>query len=212
MVFIYFFWYSERYRVLSQGTDVLIDSLLVLFFGGIVMTTLLMLPTFLSTFLVYRNTGYKLNYKLESSRVFTTMIFNFIWMIFGFGPIYLRLGEFRDPQERIVVNKSFVKGISIAAIIIVLSSSLLAFLSVLIVGIPGEFVGTLFNNSPLKGHIITSYLGSIWISIILLLPLGDYYDKVIKRWNQVVYFILLAAGLLLLLQSFSLMQFLTQTI
>ncbi len=208
MVFIYFFWYSEQYRALSQVTDFFTESGLVIFFGGILLTTLLMLPTWLSTFLVYRNTGYKLDYRLESSRVFTTIIFNLIWMIFGYGPIFLRLGEFRDPQERIVINKSFIKGISIAAIIVVLSSSLLAFLSVLIIGIPGEFIGTFLKNSPLKGHIIISYLGSIWISIILLLPFGDYYDKVIKRWNQVAYFILLAVSLILLLLSFTLMQFL----
>ncbi len=212
MVIIYFFWYSEQYRALSQVTDVFTESGLVFFFGGILLTTLLMLPTWLSTFLVYRNTGYKLNYRLESSRVFTTIIFNFIWMIFGYGPIFLRLGEFRDPQERIIINKSFIKGISIAAIIVVLSSSLLALLSVLIIGIPGEFMGTFLKNSPLKGHIIISYLGSIWISIILLLPFGDYYDKVIKRWNQVVYFILLAVSLMLLLLSFNLVQFIVQAI
>jgi hypothetical protein len=77
---------------------------------------------------------------------------------------------------------------------------------------PGEFVGFLFINSPLKSHIITSYFGSIWISIILLFPLGDYYDKVIKQWNQIGYFILLSISFFLLLHSFTLMNFLSQMV
>ncbi|MFX0087373.1 MAG: zinc ribbon domain-containing protein [Candidatus Hodarchaeota archaeon] len=212
MIFIYFFWFSSRYAPLNIETDIITDGFFIIFFGGIVMTSLLMLPVWLSTFLVYRNTGFRLNFRIESSRVFTTIIFNLLWMFFGYGPIFLRLGEFQDPKQRIISNKSFIKGISLGSVIVVFGSIFFAILSIAVIGIPGEFTGFLFKNSPLKSHIITSYFGSIWISIILLFPLGDYYDKVIKRWNQIAYFILLSISFLLLLNSFTLMNFLSQLV
>ncbi len=212
MIFIYFFWFSGRYAPLIVETDIITAGFFIIFFGGIVMTSLLMLPVWLSTFLVYRNTGFRLNFRIESSRVFTTIIFNLLWMFFGYGPIFLRLGEFEDPKQRIIRNRSFIKGISLGSIIVVFGSILFAFLSIAVIGIPGEFTGFLFNNSPLKSHVITCYFGSIWISIILLFPLGDYYDKVIKQWNQIAYFILLSISFFLLLHSFNLMGFLSQMI
>jgi predicted amidophosphoribosyltransferase len=213
MLLIYFFWYSRRYADLTARIDPVADAMLVTFFGGIFLTALLMTPTWLSTFMLYRNTGYKMNYRLNSSRVLITGLFNLVWILFPFfGPIILQLGDFKDPQERIMIHKSFIRGIAWGAVFTVSCTLILALLSLVTVGIPGTFAGFLFQNHPVKSHLITSYFGATWISLIILLPFGDYYDKAIKRWNQLGYIILLAIGLLLLTHSFNLMGVLTQTV
>ena len=213
MLLIYIFWYSGRYAGLVERIDPIADTMLLSFFGGVFLTALLMTPIWLSTFMLYRNTGNKMNYRLNSSRVFITVILNLVWILFPFfGPIILQLGDFKDPQERMIVQKPFVRGIAWGVVFTVSCTLILALLSLATVGIPGTFAGFLFQNHPLKSHLFTSYFGATWISLILLLPFGDYYDKAIKRWNQLGYLILLAVGLLLLIYSFNLMGVLTQKI
>ncbi|MFX1285979.1 MAG: zinc ribbon domain-containing protein [Promethearchaeota archaeon] len=212
MLLIYIFWYSSRYANLVQQIDPVTDGILILFFGGGFLTTLLMIPIWLSTFMLYRTTGHKLNYRIDSSRVFITAIFNLIWVFVGFGPIMLQLGDFKDPQDHVLVQKSFIRGIAWGAVFSISCTVTLALLSLTIIGIPGMFAGFLFQDYPIKGHLFATYFGATWISIIILLPFGDYFDKVIKRWNQIGYFILLAIGLLLLIHSFNLIGLLTQNV
>ncbi|MFX1507213.1 MAG: zinc ribbon domain-containing protein [Promethearchaeota archaeon] len=213
LLIIYLFWYSGRYADITNSIDLFTDGVIIIVFGGIILTVLLMVPIWLATFMLYRNTGYRMNYRLDSSRVFITVIFNLLWILFPFfGPIILQLGDFKDPQERVIVHKSFIRGIVLGSILTISGTLILAFLNLLTLGIPGMFAGILFQNHPIKSHLLTTYFGATWISIILLLPFGDYFDKVIKRWNQFGYLILLAIGLLLLTHSFNLMGLLSQSV
>lgn len=213
LLIIYIFWYSGRYVNITDSIDPITDGVIIFVFGGIILTFLLMVPIWLSTFMLYRNTGYRMNYRLDSSRVFITIIFNLLWILFPFfGPIILQLGDFKDPQERVIVHKSFTRGIVLGSILTISGTLILAFLNLLTLGIPGMFAGILFQNHPIKSHLLTTYFGATWISLILLLPFGDYFDKVIKRWNQFGYLILLAIGLLLLTHSFNLMGILSQNV
>ncbi|MFW9905945.1 MAG: zinc ribbon domain-containing protein [Candidatus Thorarchaeota archaeon] len=213
LLIIYIFWYLGRYADITDRIDPITDGVLVFVFGGIILTFLLMVPIWLSTFMLYRNTGYKMNYRLDSSRIFITIIFNLLWILFPFfGPIILQLGDFKDPQERVIVHKSFTRGIVLGTILTISGTLILAFLNLLTLGIPGMFAGILFQNHPIKSHLLTCYFGATWITLILLLPFGDYFDKVIKRWNQFGYLILLAIGLLLLTHSFNLMGLLSQNV
>ncbi len=207
---IYIFWFSGRYSNLVEQYNPITDGILTSFFGGILLTALLMLPIWLSTLLVYRNTGYRLNYRIDSSRVFITVIFNVIWLFVGFGPILLQIGDFKNPRERFLVQKSFIKGIVWGTVFTVCFTLLLALLSIATAGFPGVFSGFLFQNHPIKSHLLASYFGATWISLVLILPFGDYFDKVIKHWSQLGYFILLAIGFLLLTHSFNLMGLLYQ--
>ncbi|UCG01163.1 MAG: zinc ribbon domain-containing protein [Candidatus Heimdallarchaeota archaeon] len=213
LLLIYIFWYTGRYADLVDQVDPITDGIITFIFGGVILTILLMVPIWLSTFMLYRNTGYRMNYRLDSSRVFITVIFNFLWILFPFfGPIILQLGDFKDPQERVIVHRSFVQGIVLGSILTICGTLILGLLNLLTIGIPGVFAGLLFQNHPINSHIITSYFGATWISLILLLPFGDYFDKVLKRWNQFGYLILLAVGLLLLTHSFNIMGLLSQNV
>lgn len=213
MLIIYTFWYYIRYADLVDRIDPLTDGMLILLFGGVFLTSLLMIPIWLSTFLLYRTNGYRMNYRLDFSRVFMTVIFNTIWLLFvGFGPILLQVGDFKDSKDHIIMHKSFIRGIAWGAVITVSLTMILALLSFAIVGVPGVFAGFIFQNHPIKSHLLTSYIGATWLVLILLLPFGDYFDKVIKRWNQFGYLILLAIGFLFLIHSFNLMDLLTQRI
>ncbi|MHA1331118.1 MAG: zinc ribbon domain-containing protein [Candidatus Hodarchaeales archaeon] len=207
---IYIFWYTNRYIYLTKVDDPGTDLILLLFFGS-VLSILMLAPVILSTFIMYRNSGYRLEYHLDSSRIFVAVIFNIIWMFFGFyGPIFLRMGEFKSLKERVVMNRSFSKGIVIGAVFSILGSLILGIFCLLTVGLPGEFRGFIFQDHPLKSHLVTSFIGATWISLLLLMPFGDYYDKIIKNWNQVLYFILFAITLLLLTYSFRVLIILTQ--
>ncbi|MFX0126484.1 MAG: zinc ribbon domain-containing protein [Candidatus Hodarchaeota archaeon] len=213
LLIIYIFWYTGRYADLVEPIDPITDGIIIFIFGGVILTMLLMIPIWLSTFMLYRNTGYRMNYRLDSSRILITVIFNLLWILFPFfGPIILQLGDFKDPQERIIMHKSFIQGIVWGSILTISGTLILALLNLLTLGIPGMFAGLVFQNHPMKSHLLTSYFGATWISLILLLPFGDYFDKVIKRWNQLGYLILLAIGLLLLTHSFNLMGLLTQNV
>lgn len=213
LLLIYIFWYTGRYADLVERIDPITDGIIIFIFGGVILTMLLMIPIWLSTLMLYRNTGYRMNYRLDSSRVFITVIFNLLWILFPFfGPIILQLGDFKDPQERVIVHKSFTRGIVLGSVLTISGTLILALLNLLTLGIPGMFAGVLFQNHPMKSHLLTSYFGATWISLILLLPFGDYFDKVLKRWNQFGYLVLLAIGLLLLTHSFNLMGLLTQNI
>jgi len=130
--------------------------------------------------------------------------------LFGFGPIILHMGEIRDVKPQIFNQRSFRRGIILGVIFVLCCSTILGLLTLTIVGMPGLFSGFLFQDHPLTGHILASYFGATWLSIILLLPLGDYYDKVIKQWNIVGYLILLIASFILLTHSLNLIGILTQ--
>jgi len=212
ILLIYIFWYSSRYADLGQQIDPITEGIMIFIFGGAFLTSLLMTPIWLSTFLLYRNSGYKMNYRLDSSRVFITIIFNLIWAFIGFGPIILQLGDFKDTKDHIIVQRSFIRGIAWGAVFSVSCTLILALLSFAIIGIPGMFAGFIFQNHPIRSHLFAAYFGATWISLIILLPFGDYFDKVIKRWNQFGYFVLLAIGLLLLIHSFNLIGLLTQNV
>lgn len=211
LLIIYVFWYSSRYIGLTGRIDIITEGFLALV-AITFLTFLLMSPIWLSTFLVFRNTGYRLNFKLDSSKIFITIIFNMLWILFGYGPILLRMGEFKDVDQRIINQRPFVKGIVWGAVITIFFSTILGLLTLTVVGIPGLFAGFLFQNHPIKGHILASYFGATWIALILLLPLGEYFDRVIKQWNVIGYLILLTIGFLLLTHSFNLIGFLTQRI
>jgi predicted amidophosphoribosyltransferase len=213
LLFIYIYWYFSRYIELTDEINPFTEAILM-FSAIILLTFLLMAPIWLATFFVYRNTGYRLQYKLDITKIFFTIIFNGIWILLpqGFGPILLRLGEFKGLDQRAINQKSFTKGIVWGSIITVFLSAILGLLTVTIVGVPGMFAGFLFKDHPLKGHILATYIGATWVSIILLLPLGEYFDRVIKQWNIVGYILLLVIGFLLLTHSFNLISFLTQTI
>ena len=215
---IYYTWYSfylDSYLVFSNlpPANYIENILISIFFGGLCLPLLSLAPIIISIFLVYRNTGYKLEYKLDPSRVFITIIFNFIWMFIGFvgfGPILLRLGDFKVPYERVIVQKSFRKGIALGVIFSVLCTVFLASITVAMVGVPGLFAGEFLRDSFLMAHISTSFFGAIWISLMFLMPLGDYFDKIIKEWNQIGYLILLVISLFLMTYTFQLLSTLSQ--
>ncbi|MHA1994353.1 MAG: zinc ribbon domain-containing protein [Candidatus Hodarchaeales archaeon] len=202
---IYFYWfnvYSSSISFTTQNDElpIILDVVLGIF-SGFVLTSLLMMPIWLATFLVYRKTGYQVRYQLDSSRVLITVIFNLIWIYFGGGPIILRLGDIKTTEERGLRNRFFVKGIAWGSIFTVLVTFLLAIVSIGVVGLVGEFAGFLFQDSSLMIHSITLFFGAIWISLILILPLGDFYDRVLKEWNIVVYFIMLMVILIIFFYS-----------
>ncbi len=212
---IYFYWFdrysnpNSPYSFLITETDIILDG----FFGimsGFLLTSLLMMPIWLATFFVYRKTGYHINYRLDSSRVLITAVFNFLWIYFGGGPIILRLGDIKTTEERGIRNQSFVKGISWGSIYTVCITVLLAILSIGVVGLVGEFSGFLFRDLSLKTHSFTVFFGATWISLILILPLGDFYDRVLKQWNIVVYFIMLIVILLTFFYSMQVLAILAQ--
>lgn len=215
---IYALWFYWRYIEYSEAVNPFVIGILILGMSGL-LTLLLMFPIWLSSLLVYKNSGYKLNFRLDLMKASITVIFNLIWLLFQtpflfllFGPIILHMGEIRDVKPQVLNQRSFRKGIILGVIFVISCSIILGLLTLTIVGMPGLFSGFLFQNHPLTGHILASYFGATWLSLILLLPLGDYYDKVIKQWNIIGYIILLTASFILLTHSLNLIRILTQEI
>ena len=190
---IYFLWYDGFYKglnLVSDEVDPIMDGIFT-FIAGIILISLLMMPIWLATFFVYRKNGYHINYRLDTSRVLVTMIFNYIWILFfGGGPIILRVGDIKNTEERAVRNSSFIKGITWGSIITISFSLFLTLVTVLTIGLLGSFSGLVFHDHILKIHIIVTFFGGTWISIMLILPLGDFYDRVMKQYNMVLYFVL----------------------
>ena len=164
--------------------------------------SLLMMPIWLSTFFVYRKNGYHINYRLDTSRILITMIFNLIWGLFGAGPILLRLGDIRKTEERAIKNSSFIKGISWGSMITIGGTLLLTAVILFTFGIPGIFSGFIFQGDILKAHVVATFIGGTWISLMLILPLGDFYDRIIKQYNMVLYFVMFVMAILMLLYSY----------
>ena len=211
VLMIYFFWYSNPYSVILEEVDPLIDGSFV-FFSGLLLTLLLLMPLLLATFLVHRKSGYHINYRLDTSRVLITIIFNFLWAIFGGGPIILRLGDIKNTEDRAIKNYSFMKGIGWGSLFTVISTVLIALLTMSVIGLPGTFAGFLFQDQLVKGHVLTLFFGATWISLILILPLGDFYDRVLKEWNLVAYFLMLVTAILILLYSYEVLAFISRLI
>ncbi|MFW9778895.1 MAG: zinc ribbon domain-containing protein [Candidatus Heimdallarchaeota archaeon] len=209
---VYVYWHSFRYSIIGTGTANLPTELLYTVFMGMLLTALVMLPTWLSTFLVYRSSGYRLKFRLDSSRILMTIVFNIIWLfiIRGFGPIILRMGDFQDPSNRIVLNRQFKRGIVMGVIISTGITIIIAGITILVMGIPGSFAGLFLQGDPLKNHVLILFFGATWILLVLLLPIGDYFDKIMKEWNIVGYFILIAISFLILTLSFNLISVLAQ--
>ena len=198
---IYFFWFQSTYSSIVENPNPIFDGVVTII-AGILLTALLMMPLWLATFLVHRKTGYRVNYRLDTSRVLITMMFNLLWGYFGGGPIILRLGDIRNTEERAIKNFSFIKGVGWGSLFTVISTAIIAILTASVVGIPGSFAGFLFQNNMLQPHIYTLFFGACWISLILILPLGDYYDRVLKEWNIVTYLMMLITAILILLYSY----------
>ncbi len=217
IMLIYYTWYTSylsRFPAyFGPEPDFITNILYSIILGAIFLPILSLGPIILSSFLVYRNTGYRLEYRLDPSRVFITVFFNFIWMtigFMGFGPILLRMGDFKVPFERVIVQRSFKKGIALGIIFSVICTIILAGITVTVIGILGVFAGEFLHDSFLKAHIFTSFFGTIWISLMFLMPLGDYFDKILKQWNQIGYLILLVISLFLMTYSFQLLSILAQ--
>jgi hypothetical protein len=211
---MYLYWFnlysnSPSHTVINLDSYTIVDVFLAIIFGFI-LTSLLMMPIWLSTFLVYRKTGYQVKYRLDSSRVLITTIFNFLWIYFGAGPIILRLGDIKSTEERVLKNRSFMKGIGWGSIYTVAVTALFAVISIGIVGIVGEFAGFLFEGLSLRTHSLTLFFGATWISLLLILPLGDIYDRILKDWNIVIYFIILIAVLFTFYYSIQITGFLEE--
>jgi len=169
-----------------------------------------MMPIWLATFFVYRKNGYNINYRLDTSRVLITMIFNLLWGLFGGGPIILRIGDIRKTEERAVRNSSFIKGITWGSIITIISAMFFTLLTILTFGMFGTFAGFLFRGHVLKAHVVTTFIGGTWISLMLILPLGDFYDRVVKQYNMVLYFIMFVTAILMLLYSYDELSLISQ--
>ncbi|MCK4847532.1 MAG: zinc ribbon domain-containing protein [Candidatus Heimdallarchaeota archaeon] len=207
VLMLYFYWYSEYYSTLNtfetilSGVDPTINAIIV-FIAGIILTSLLMMPLWLATFFVYRKNGYYLNYRLDTSRVLITMIFNFIWILFsGGGPIILRIGDIRKTEDRAIKNSSFVKGITMGSIITIVFTLFLTAITVLTFGSLGTFSGLVLHDHILKVHVAATFFGGTWISLMLILPLGDFYDRMMKQYNMVLYFVMFIIAILMLLYS-----------
>jgi hypothetical protein len=198
---IYFFWFQRTYSSVNVNINPIFDGIVVILFGAL-LTSLLMMPVWLATFLVHRKTGNLVNYRLDTSRVLITIIFNLLWGYFGGGPIILRLGDIRNTEERAIKNFSFIKGVGWGSLFTVISTAIIALFTASVVGIPGSFAGFLFQNHMLQPHIYTLFFGACWISLILILPLGDFYDRVLKEWNIVAYLMMLTTAILILLYSY----------
>jgi hypothetical protein len=203
---IYFYWFdyygsSELHEALNIESLAFIDPFLGII-SGFILTSLLMMPIWLATFFVYRKTGYQVKYRLDSSRVLITVIFNFLWIFLpGGGPIILRLGDIKTTEERGIRNRSFIKGIAWGSVYTVIVTIFFAIISIGMVGWGTEFTGFFQNVGSLKTHFLTLFFGATFISLILLLPLGDFYDRVLKEWNIVVYFIMLIVIILMFFYS-----------
>jgi hypothetical protein len=203
VVMLYYFWYSN-YKLtdpLTAGTDPVIETIFIAI-AGIVLISLLMMPIWLATFFVYRKNGYHINYRLDTSRVLITMIFNVLWLSFGGGPIILRIGDIKKTEERAVRNTSFIKGITWGSIITIISTLFLTLVTILTFGYFGIFSGILFQDHILRFHVVTAFFGGTWISLMLILPLGDFYDRVMKQYNLVLYFVMFIIAILMLLYSY----------
>ncbi|MFW9855203.1 MAG: zinc ribbon domain-containing protein [Candidatus Thorarchaeota archaeon] len=209
---VYVYWHSFRYSIIGTNTADLPTEILYTLLMVMLLTALVMLPTWLSTYLVYRSSGYRLKFRLDSSRILMTIIFNIIWLfiIRGFGPIILRMGDFQNPASRIVLNRQFKRGIVMGVIISTGITILIAGITILVMGIPGSFAGLFLQGDPLKNHVLILFFGATWILLVLLLPIGDYFDKILKEWNIVGYFILIAISFLVLTLSFNLISILAQ--
>ncbi len=202
---MYLYWFniysnSPSHGAINLDSYTVVDGFLAIIFGFL-LTSLLMMPIWLSTFLVYRKSGYRVKYRLDSTRILITTIFNFLWISFGGGPIILRLGDLKSTEERALKNRSFIKGIGWGSIYTVAMTAILAIISVGIVGIVGNFSGFLFQGLSLRTHLLTLFFGATWISLILILPLGDIYDRILKDWNMVIYFIIVIMVLVIFLYS-----------
>ncbi len=203
VIIIYFFWYSGSYQpILATGeVDPTIDGIYI-FLAGIILFSLLMMPIWLATFFVYRKNGYHINYRLDTSRVLITMIFNFLWVYFGGGPIILRIGDIKKTEEQAIRNSSFIKGITWGSIITISGTLFLTVVTVLTFGLLGMFTGIIFQEHVLKAHVVATFFGGTWISLMLILPLGDFYDRVMKQYNLVLYFVMFVMAILMLLYSY----------
>ncbi|MHA2237714.1 MAG: double zinc ribbon domain-containing protein [Candidatus Hodarchaeales archaeon] len=185
---------------ISNGITAIISS--------IILTSLLLMPIWLASMLVFRKSGYRINYRLDSSRVMITVIFNLFWgLLFGGGPIILRLGDIKNTEERAVRNRSFIRGIAFGSIYTVTVTAFLSILTLMIFGI-GVSGGFLFQDQLISVHALDVFFGATWITLILILPLGDFYDRVLKQWNIVIYLIMIAAAILFLLYSFEVLEIL----
>jgi len=208
VIMLYSFWNSASYQpILTPGeVDPTINGIYIVV-GGIILFSLLMMPIWLATFFVYRKNGYHINYRIDTSRVLITMIFNFLWGSFGGGgPIILRLGDIRKTEERAIKNSSFIKGISWGSMITIGGTLLLTVVTVLTFGIPGIFSGIIFKGHVLKAHVVATFIGGTWVSLMLILPLGDFYDRVIKQYNMVLYFVMFVLAILMLLYSYEVIE------
>jgi hypothetical protein len=137
-----------------------------------------------------------------------TVIFNLFWgLLFGGGPIILRLGDIKNTEERAVRNRSFIRGIAFGSIYTVTVTAFLSILTLMIFGI-GVSGGFLFQDQLISVHALDVFFGATWITLILILPLGDFYDRVLKQWNIVIYLIMIAAAILFLLYSFEVLEIL----
>jgi hypothetical protein len=204
VIMLYSFWNSTSYQpLLTTGeVDPTINGIYVVL-GGFILYSLLMMPIWLSTFFVYRKNGYHINYRLDTSRVLITMIFNLLWGSFGGGgPILLRLGDIRKTEERAIKNSSFIKGISWGSMITIGGTLLLTVVNLLTFGILTVFSGIILKGHLLKSHVVTTFIGATWVSLMLILPLGDFYDRIIKEYNMVIYFVMLVLAILMLLYSY----------
>ena len=209
VIMLYSFWNSASYQpILTPGeVDPIINGIYTVL-GGIILFSLLMMPIWLATFFVYRKNGYHINYRLDTSRVLITMIFNFLWGSFGGGgPIILRLGDIRKTEERAIKNSSFIKGISWGSMITIGFTLLLTVVTIFTFGIPGIFHGIIFQGHVLKPHVVATFIGGTWVSLMLILPLGDFYDRVIKQYNMVLYFVMFVLAILMLLFSYDIIDY-----
>lgn len=213
VMLIYFFWYDRSYKQIpiSGEVDPIINAVFV-FIAGIILMALLMMPVWLATFFVYRKNGYHLNYRLDTSRILITMIFNFLWVLFGGGPIILRIGDIKKTEDRAVRNSSFIKGITWGSIFTITFTLFLTLVTILTYGLPGTFTGLVFHDHVLKQHVAATFFGGTWISIMLILPLGDFYDRVMKQYNLVLYFVMFITTILMLLYSYQVLAVIAQLV
>lgn len=199
---IYFLWFSGSFSSLLFDSNLITDGIFVII-SSLILTSLLMMPIWFASFLVYRKSGHRINYRLDTSRVMITAVFNFFWILLGGGgPIILRLGDIKYTEERAVRNHSFIRGIAFGSIYTVTITVLLAFLSMVILGDFDFFPDFLVQDQAVSVHIIEVFFGATWITLILVLPLGDFYDRVLKQWNIVGYLIMCAVAILILIYSY----------
>lgn len=186
--FLFSLWLYQNTSEFSESA--LVNILTFSLPGTIFLSLILQLPIIFPISYLYTSKRVKLSYQINYNRLMILLMINATWMFFGFSvPLFLfKVGELKIDQKKFE-RKEFIRSVSWGMTSSFVLTLILAFSCIPLLGIPGFLGGILFDNT-IKIPLIVTYISSIWICLLTLLPLfKDYQDKIYMEWNRILYFV-----------------------